>query len=109
MTGVQTCALPISKNLNPFINNGYEINLAYIDIYYETVADCAITIEFTFSDNLSYSTSKTLTLSGSDKRNKWKRIYMNVIADFIRMKLTHSTDQMTDNRSEEHTSELQSH
>jgi hypothetical protein len=83
---------------NPIIQLGQKVQFTYIDIYYEaTSTDPSNPIQLTltfFADNSSLQALKrTLTLDGPiGSAYAWKRIYINIIGEFLQMNIDPSED-----------------
>lgn len=83
---------------NPFIGAGQKTQFAYIDIYYAISSVDAenpiqLTLLFSVDNSEGYVLSRTLTLDGPVSSSyAWKRIYVNLIGEFIQMHIDPSED-----------------
>lgn len=91
--GVAIDATVASARWNPFKEIGQRVQFGYIDFYYQINPECQIELTF-FADNTSATTlTRTLTLDGpvnSDVHSK--RIYVNIVGQFLRMKMESSSE-----------------
>ena len=82
-----------SKKYNPFIGEmGISATFGYLDVYYTVNAAVVLTYQFFFSNSTTNDSplyTKTVTLDGPPNSDfAWKRIYLNVQAQFIRWTIT---------------------
>lgn len=85
----------VSTKWNPVITAGQKVQFLYIDVYYKVVSkdpdpDNAIQVVLNFyiDDSPSVIVSRKLTLDGTGKNTyAWKRIYVNVIGEFVQMEI----------------------
>lgn len=77
-----------SARWNPFAGTGQKVQFGYIDFYYEINDECVLELTF-YADNTEAPTAtRTLTLDGPVNSNvHWKRIYINVVGEFLRMNI----------------------
>lgn len=76
-----------SGQLNPFVKEGKQACLGWIDFLVDKDELCTFDVDFYLNDeSLSYQT-KTITCSetGTNRDKVWKRIYSGAIADFHRI------------------------
>lgn len=85
-------ATVLSTRWNPFVGLGSRTTFGYIDIYYEINRDCTFQIDFFVGNSSAVAAIRTLTLDGGTNDDfSWKRIYVNLTGEFIRMKMTTSS------------------
>jgi len=91
--------VPISASMtsaqwNPFAPEGQKVQFGYIDFYYTINPNCVLNLVF-YTDNLTSTTAtRTLTLDGpADSTYNWKRIYVNIVGEFLKMDITNNQAQ----------------
>lgn len=88
-------AIITSTRWNPFIGEGARVQFGYIDLYYEVDEECILIVEF-FADNSSDPClSNVMTLDtplSAGNTYAWKRIYLNIVGEFIQMRITTVSD-----------------
>lgn len=88
----------ITTRWNPIIAAGQKVQFAYIDIYYYIASvdpsnPISVTLNFYVDNSQNVATSKTLTLDGpANSEFTFKRIYMNVIGEFLQMEIDPNKD-----------------
>lgn len=77
-----------SARWNPFTNLGQKVQFGYIDVYYEINDECVLDLTFYLDNSLAPATTRQLTLDGPVNSDvSWKRIYINVVGEFLRMNI----------------------
>jgi len=89
----------VSTQWNPAIQVGQKIQFGYIDIYYfisstNPANPVSVNLNFYVDNHTdSYALQKTLTLDGpGDSEYAFKRIYLNLIGEFIQMEIDPNVD-----------------
>lgn len=78
-----------SKRWNPFMSTGERCRFGYIDVYYQINPDVTIQVELFMNNSQSPNLTKMLTMDGPvDDDFAWKRIFVNMQGEFIRMRIT---------------------
>lgn len=86
-----------SVEWNPFIKQGKRINTPYIDIFYNANEGAEVTVDFFVDSSLTPAISRTFTLTASNnKEYGYKRVYANLIGNFIKIKIYLSEEQLAD-------------
>lgn len=81
-----------STRWNPFVGLGQRTQFGYIDIYYQVNPGTVATFNFYVNNSDSVAASRILTMDGPTSDDvAWKRIYINLIGEFIRMEMTSSS------------------
>jgi hypothetical protein len=77
-----------SARWNPFVGIGQKVQFGYIDFYYDINTACVLTLTFYADNSEAPATTRTLTLDGPVNSDvNWKRIYINVVGEFLRMNI----------------------
>ena len=88
----------ISTRWNPSVIQGQKIQFGYIDIYYYIASvdpenPIGVTLNFYVDNSSSIAASRPLTLDGPPQSEyTFKRIYMNLVGQFIKMEIDPSVD-----------------
>lgn len=88
----------ITTRWNPIMQMGEKIQFGYIDIYYYIASLDAddpvqVTLNFYVDNSENVAGSRTLTLDGpANSEFTFKRIYLNLIGEFIRMEIDPNVD-----------------
>jgi len=79
----------MSGRWNPFIKDGYQARLGWIDFYFTKDNSSYIDIEFYHNENaITPYMSKTISLAGDSNSDKViKRVYVNDVANFHQIKI----------------------
>jgi hypothetical protein len=83
---------------NPFMQLGQKTQFGYIDIYYSVssvnpATPIQLTLDFYVSNSDESAATRTLTLDGpANAEFAWKRVYCNLIGEFIQMTIDPSED-----------------
>lgn len=97
----------VTKDFNPFLNQGMNTKLSYIDFLMDATADSAVSVQVfanaspAIQANLilgsfKFSTNLTLPYYGPDSDYVWFRFYAGCHGQFLRIALTYGDDLMTD-------------
>jgi hypothetical protein len=87
-----------STRWNPIMKAGQKVQFNYIDVYYSVASKdpnnpIQLTLNFSVNNSQNIATSKTLTLDGDvGSAFAWKRIYVNVIGEFLQMNIDPNED-----------------
>jgi hypothetical protein len=79
---------------NPFVSSGKTNQFGYIDVYYKVVSDLEsvnpiyLDLNFYVDNSNTIAATRTLTLTGTENTNHWKRVYLNLIGQFIQIEFT---------------------
>jgi len=98
VSGISIVPDIVTTRWNPIMEIGQKVQFAYIDIYYKKVSvdaenPISVTLNFYVDNSQDFSVSKTLTLDGPVQSDySFKRIYMNVIGEFLRMEIDPDVD-----------------
>lgn len=93
-TGVTDNGLPVktfvnTKRFNPFVTQGQKARFGYLDIYYEINSEITLSINFYANNSLDTVKNTSINLDGpSTNIWAWKRIYLNIVAEFIQIGIT---------------------
>jgi hypothetical protein len=98
--GVQSGFTMLSTDFNPYVKEGQQARLGYIDFYFDRPTDEGVpdtnynlTIDFFINDeNTPY---QSIILNPSDDMWKKKRVFSGAVANFHRFKIYLSSDQIT--------------
>ncbi len=83
-----------SARWNPFANLGQKVQFGYIDVYYEINDQCILDLTFFVDNSEAPATTRTLTLDGPVNSDvAWKRIYINVVGEFLRMNIYNNSTE----------------
>lgn len=88
----------VTTRWNPIIDVGQKTQFGYIDIYYliasvDPTSPIDVTLNFYIDNSDNYQLQKTLTLDGPvNSEYAWKRIYINMIGEFIKMEIDPNVD-----------------
>jgi hypothetical protein len=92
-----------SNQWNPFVKEGKRIHLAYLDIFYKSNAGAAVTIDFYVDSSETPALTRTCTLTASDAKDYgYKRVYANLIGNFVKIKIYLSEEQLADSSVANH-------
>jgi hypothetical protein len=101
VSGISIVPDIVTTRWNPLIEMGQKVQFCYIDIYYlkvsvEPLNPISVTLNF-YVDNTDLTgaptLSRPLTLDGSTQSDSaFKRIYINIIGEFIRMEIDPDVD-----------------
>ena len=84
-----------SSEWNPFVKTGQKIQMAYIDLFYNSNIDSEITIKFYVNSSETAAITRTVILNSPDsKRYGFKRVFANLIGQFVRMEIYLSGTQL---------------
>ena len=81
---------------NPYIQNGLEANLGWVDFFLTTNDETELTIDFYVDQDPTAYLTKTLTFedeSGRDKVTVWKRVYVGAVGSHHRMRIYHTASE----------------
>lgn len=98
ISGISIVPDIITTRWNPIIQVGQKMQFGYIDIYYKIVSEdplnpISVTLNFYVDNSQDWAVQKTLTLDGPTQYDyTFKRIYMNVIGEFLRMEIDPDVD-----------------
>ncbi len=98
VSGISIIPDIITTRWNPIMQLGQKVQFAYIDIYYKKVSldplnPISVTLNFYVDNSQDWAVSKTLTLDGATQQDyAFKRIYMNVIGEFVQMEIDPDVD-----------------
>lgn len=82
-----------SARWNPFMGLGQRVKFGYVDFYYKVNADCEINLSFFSNNSSAPATTRVLTLDGPTNDDfAWKRIYINLNGEFIRMNMASTSN-----------------
>jgi hypothetical protein len=89
----QNLPIPTSvttKQFNPFVTEGMKARFGYLDVYYEVNAEVQIAFNFYLngSDKAIQTNLITLDSTNPDMNTAWKRIYINLTAQFIQWEIS---------------------
>lgn len=81
--------------MNPFWKNGKLCDFGYVDFYVDVNDNITFTVEYFIDNDTTLSQTSTITCDGDSLNDDkvWKRIYINSIAEFHRIKITDSSSQ----------------
>ena len=83
-----------SSRWNPFSQQGQKVQFGYIDFYYEINDECTLDLTFFVDNSEAPATTRTLTLDGPVNSDvTWKRVYINVVGEFLRMNIKNNQTQ----------------
>jgi hypothetical protein len=83
-----------SARWNPFAGQGQKVQFGYIDFYYEINDECTLDLTFYVDNSEAPATTRSLTLDGPVNSDvNWKRVYINVVGEFLRMNIYNNQTQ----------------
>lgn len=88
----------VTTRWNPSMSLGQKLQFGYIDIYYYVASldpdePIEVTLNFFVDNSDNIAATRTLTLDGpSSSSYTFKRIYMNLIGEFVRMEIDPTKD-----------------
>lgn len=90
--GTKTGFSFVTKDFNPYVKEGFQARLGYVDFYFDrptvdTSTDTDYTITIEFYNNESETAYRTITLNPSQDNWIKKRVYANAIGNFHRFKV----------------------
>lgn len=101
VSGISIVPDIVTTRWNPIMSIGQKVQFCYIDIYYRVVSEdplnpISVTLNF-YVDNSDLTgaptLSRPLTLDGNTQSDSaFKRIYINIIGEFIRMEIDPDVD-----------------
>lgn len=79
-----------TKQFNPYVSEGMKARFGYLDVYYEVNAEVQVAFNFYLngSDKEIQTSVITLNSTNPDMNTAWKRIYINLTAQFIQWEIT---------------------
>ena len=81
---------------NPYIQNGLEANLGWVDFFLTTNDETELTIDFYCDQDPTAYLTRTLAFedeSGRDKVTVWKRVYVGAVGSHHRMRIYHTASE----------------
>lgn len=98
VTGSSFSVSIVGKKWNPFATQGQKTQFGYVDVFYSVEEDLSgvpveLTLKFYADYNPTAVASRPLTLDGpAGSSYAWKRIYLNIIAEFVQMEIDPQED-----------------
>lgn len=90
----------ISKNFNPFIEQGELVRLGYVDFLVSNNAHTKVRIQFYINDLMTpqfntYSKEETLTFTGDGQSKVWKRCYFGGVGKSVTIRIYQADNDFT--------------
>ena len=86
----------VTKNYNPFYKQGLSCTLQYVDFYFAGTEFGEFSVDFYLDDDLNTAIITKVVSTVSTKARAWGRVYVNLNADFITMRIYLSNIQQAD-------------
>jgi hypothetical protein len=80
----------LTKQFSPYVAQGQKSRFGYLDVYYEINSSVQINFNFYINNSVTISKSATLTLNSPnpEMQTGWKRIYLNLVGQFIQWEIS---------------------
>lgn len=90
----------ISKNFNPFVEQGELVRMGYVDFLFSTNADTTLRIQYYINDLMNpefntYSKEDVVTLTGDGQSKVWKRCYFGGVGKSITIRIYQADSDFT--------------
>jgi len=83
-----------STKWNPFSQLGQKVQFGYVDFYYDVDDDCDCTVNFYVNNSEAPALTRnfTLTSPNANQTSALKRVFVNLVGEFLQMELITSSD-----------------